>query len=202
MVIWGDNIRGQTLLERGLTPFSGLTPFVIILCACVLVSGCATMRFPSVYKVEGREVKDFKELDDDKALKLVTLIYNVKHEVWEEGLARSIALEQFIGLLAKRKSQYIRKSGIFNVTYDKVKLAAWADEDLGKLYDALEPKASAYYVDAAPDLTDVQNAERIMYLTATSAVETEMKKRNSKRTAFAFAGNILVGALSIAMAML
>ena len=175
---------------------------VAVLCACVLISGCATIRFPSVYKVDGKEVKNFKELDDDKALKLVTLIYNVKHEVWEEGIARSIALQQYIGLLAKRKSQYIRKSGIFSVTYDKVKLASWADEDLEKLYDILEPKASAYYVDAAPDLTDVQNTERIMYLTAMSAVEMEMKKRNSKRTAFALAGNILVGALSIAMAML
>jgi hypothetical protein len=160
------------------------------------------MRFPSVYKVEGREVKDFKELDDDKALKLVTLIYNVKHEAWEEGIARSVTLQQYMGLLARRKSRYIRKSGIFNVTYDRVRLASWEDADLEKLYDNLGPKASAYYVDAAPDLTDIQNAERIMYLTAMSAVETEMKKRDNKRTAFALAGNILVGALSIAMAML
>jgi hypothetical protein len=180
----------------------GQIPFITLFCACLLLSGCAAVRFPSVYKVEGKEVKDFKELDDDKALKLVTLIYNVKHDVWEEGIARSIALEQYINLLAKRKSKYIRSSGIFGVTYDKVKLASWPDEDLEKLYDTIEPKASAYYVDAAPDLSDIQNAERIMYLTAMSAVEAEMKSRGSKRTAVALAGNILIGALSIAMAML
>lgn len=179
-----------------------MVKIVAVLCACALVSGCATVRFPSVYKVEGKEVREFKELDDDKALKLVTLIYNVKVEAWEEGIARSIALEQYLNLLAKRKSKYIRSSGIFSVTYDKVKLASWTDDDLYKLCDSIGPKASAYYVDAAPELSDIQNAERIMYLTALNAVEAELKNRNSKRTALGLAGNILIGALSIAMAML
>ena len=76
---------------------------IAALCACVCLSGCATMRYPRTYKVDGNVVKEFKELDDEKALKLVVFICNVKHEQWEDALARSIALHEYIGLLAKRK---------------------------------------------------------------------------------------------------
>ena len=172
------------------------------LCVCLLVSGCATMQYPTRYKVEGKEVKEFKELDDDRALKLVALIYNVKHEIWEDDIARSIALQQYIELLKKRKSQYIKKSGIFEINYEKVKISSWKDDDLMKLYDVLEPKAALYYVDAAPELNEIQNAERIIYLTALSAITTEMKKRNNTRNVVSVAGQVLMGALTVALSML
>ena len=66
---------------------------VLLLCAITILSGCATMRYPSTYKVEGKEVKEFKDLDDDKALKAVVLIYNAKSDIWEDSIARRIALE-------------------------------------------------------------------------------------------------------------
>jgi len=172
------------------------------LCVCLLVSGCATMQYPTRYKVEGKEVKEFKELDDDRALKLIALIYNVKHEIWEDDIARSIALQQYIGLLEKRRSQYIKKSGIFEISYEKVDITKWKDDDLVKLYDALEPKAALYYVDAAPELTETQNAGRIMYLTAMSAITTEMKKRNNTRNAVSIASQVLLGALTVALSIL
>jgi hypothetical protein len=111
-------------------------------------------------------------------------------------------LQEYITLLAKRKSSYIKKSGIFEVEYEKVKISKWEDADLIKLYDALIPKADAYYMNAAPELTEVQNAERIIYLTAINAIDTEMKKRRNTQSAVAIASNVLAGALSVALAMI
>lgn len=169
---------------------------------CILLCGCATMRYPCAYKVEGQEFKEFKDLDDERALKVVALIYNVKHEAWEDGIARSIALQEYQNLLSRRKSVYIKDSGIFNISYDKVKVSAWRDDDLIRLYDCLYPKACRYYEDAATDLTEAQNAERIMYLTAAGAVEKELKKRDVAAKAMSFAGQVLVGVLSIALGMI
>ena len=88
---------------------------MILLCACAALSGCATMRYPKDFKVEGRQVTDFKQLDDEKALKLVVLIYNIKPQDSEDRIARSISLDEYIKLLAKRNSPYLKKSGIFKV---------------------------------------------------------------------------------------
>lgn len=170
--------------------------------AAVMLSGCATMRYPSAYKVEGREFKEFKDLDDERALKVVALIYNVKHESWEDGVARSLALEEFQGLLEKRSSEYVKKSGIFDIAYDKVKISAWSDEDLVKLYDCLAPKTACYYTDRAPELTEIQNAERITYLTAINSLVKELKKRDITRKAMAIAGQVLTTALTVALSMI
>ena len=160
------------------------------------------MRYPGYYKVDGKEVKDFKQLDDEKALKLVVLIYNVKREGWEDGIARDIALQEYIKLLEKRNSPYIKKSGIFTVNYEKVKLSSWKDEDLIKFYRELLPRARNYYIDSAADLTEVQNAERILYLTALSVVNTEMKKRRNTRNAVTTGSEVLLGALMIALSFI
>ena len=177
---------------------------VAVFCACAVLStsGCATMRYPKTYKVDGTVFKEFKELDDEKALKLVVLICNVKHVEWEDNMARSIALKEYIGLLEKRKSAYLKKSGIFKFEYERVNLRSWADNDLMNLYDSLVPKAEGYYLDVAPKLNDFQNAERIAYLTALSAIGTEMKRRNNTRNVVTFTSQILVGALSVALSML
>jgi len=165
-------------------------------------SGCATMNYPTSYKVEGKEYTQFKELDDDRALKLVALVYNVVPENWEEGIARSITLEEYLTLLNKRKSKYINKSGIFEVKYEKVKLSAWKEEDLIKLFEILSPKADNYYMDAAPELTDVQNAQRIVYLTAINAIDTEMKKRRNTKSAVSIASQVVMTALSVALSII
>ena len=175
---------------------------VLLVCAGILISGCATMRYPSTYKVEGEEVKDFKDLDDDKALKAVALIYNAKSDIWEETIARSIALEEYLKLLKKRNSRYIKKSGVFNIKYDKVKVSKMKDDDLEKLYYALVPKAETYYMDSAPELTERENAKRLVYLTAMSSISTEMEKRNSAKNVISIAGQVLVTALTVALQIL
>ena len=175
---------------------------VLLICLCAAVSGCATMRYPSAYKVEGKEFKDFKDLDDERALKIIALIYNVKHECREDGIARSVALEEYQKLLAKRKSQYVKNSGIFDIKYDKVKLSSWEAGDLIKLYDCLTPKANAYYAECGPELTEIQNSERIVYLTAIGAVVKELKRRDITDKAMAIAGQVLSAALTIALSLI
>lgn len=83
-----------------------------------------------------------------------------------------------------------------------MKLSKWKDADLERLLYNIAPKTDTYYMDSAPELTEVQNAHRIIYLTALNSVEIELKKRNNTRTAMGIAGNILIGALSIAMSMI
>ena len=176
---------------------------IIPICASALIlSGCATMQYPSAYKVEGKEIGEFKDLDDDKALKVVALIYNVQSNTWEDGIARSIALEEYLKLLANRNSKYIKSSGIFDMKYEKVKLSSWKDEDLIKLYDTLFPKAENYYMDAAPELSETQNAGRIVCLTAINSIERELKKRNNTKGAIAVAGQVLMTVLTTALSMI
>lgn len=175
---------------------------IFLICISAMLSGCATMEYPSAYKVEGKEYKDFKQLDDDHALKVVALIYNVKTESQEDAIARSIALEEYLNLMAKRKSRYIKDSGIFSIKYDKVKISSWKDDDLIKLYDTLAPKTDAYYMDTAPELTEIQNARRIMYLTAVNSIVKELKKRENTKSAISVACQLLLTALSTALAMI
>lgn len=170
--------------------------------ACCLLCGCATMRYPGAYKVEGMEFKDFTQIDDDRALKVVALIYNVKPEGWEDGIARSLALQEYQGLLAKRKSQYVKKSGIFDIEYERVKLSSWSDNDLVRLYECLEPKARMYYTDSAPELSESQNARRIIYLTGINAAIAELKKRDITQKTIAIAGQVLSGALMVALSFI
>ena len=169
---------------------------------CIALAGCATMRYPCAYKIEGQEFKEFKDLDDERALKVVALIYNVRPDNWETGIARSVTLEEYQGLLKKRNSAYVKNSGIFAIQYEKVKLAAWKDKDLIKLYDALAPRACRYYADSAPELNEIENARRIVYLTGTSAVVKELKKRDLTQKVMTVAVQVLGSALSIALAMI
>ena len=174
--------------------------FAILLSA--ILTGCASLRYPGAYRVEGKEFKNFEELDDERALKLIALIYNVKGDAWEDGIARSIALEEYLKLLAKRKSEYVKKSGASQIKYDKVKLSTWKDEDLAKLYNEIALKTDEYYMDSAAQLTEVQNADRIVKLTALSAVARELKTRDEKKNVMVVAAKVLAGVLSIALSMI
>jgi hypothetical protein len=171
-------------------------------CLALALSGCATMRYPKAYKVEGTECVDFKELDDEKALKLIALIYNVKHQDAVDDIARSLALEQYMNLVKKRNSVYCRNSGIFDIKYDKVVLKKMGDEDLYKLYEDLEPRAGTYYMESAKELSEAQNTQRITYLTAICCVANEMRRREGTRQAMAVAGQVLAGALTVAMSFI
>jgi hypothetical protein len=175
---------------------------ILLACTSALLCGCATMRYPCAYKVEGKEAKDFKDLDDDRALKLVALIYNVKCETREDGIARSISLEEYQSLLARRKSEYIKRSGIFDIQYEKVRIAKWSDDDIIKLGDCLSCRTGRYYSESAGDLSETQNAERIMYLTAMGSIAKELKKRDITRKSLLVAGQVLSAALTFALAFI
>jgi len=177
-----------------------LTAFLA--CLAVILCGCATMRYPRAFKIEGKEFKEFKEIDDEKALKLVAQIYNLRHESWEEDMARKISLDEYISILRGRKSAYLRKSGIFNIKYEKIKLSLWKKEDLEKLYDLLEIRTENYHIETAYKLTELENAKRITYLTAINCVARELEKRENTDKVIATTGQILVTALSVAMQML
>ena len=177
-----------------------LNALVLVLLSAVLC-GCATMRFPRAYKVDGKEYAEFKDLDDEKALKVIAGIYNVQPENWEESVAKGITLDQYLTLLAKRKSRTIRESGIFNLKYDKVKLSSWKEGDLAKVYDALTPKADEFYNDSSCDLTERQNARRIVYLTAVNAISKELKNRSNAGNAIALGGQALATVLMVALSM-
>jgi len=153
--------------------------------------------------VEGKEIKNFKDLDDDKALKVVALIYNAKSDIWEEDMARSIALEEYLKLLKNRRSRYIKKSGIFNIKYDRVNVSKMKDKDLEDLYDALNPIAETYRMDSAgPELTEIQNAKRLVYLTAINSVATELEKRDNTRSVIGVVGQVLITAVTVALQIL
>jgi len=167
-----------------------------------LISGCATVNYPRIYKVDGKEYADFKELDDERALKAVALIYNARHDMSEDSIARNIALDEYMKLLKKRNSAYLKKSGIFDTKYEQVDLKKWGDGELRRLYETLKPRADLYYMDSAVDLTEAQNADRLMYLTSVNAIENELRRRGNTKNATIMAGQILVGVLSLALAMI
>lgn len=169
---------------------------------CFVLPGCATMRYPRDYKVEGHEFREFKEMDDDHALKTVALIYNVRHDEWEDSIARSIALDEYLKLLAKRKSAYIKNSGILEVKYTKVDISAWTDDELEKLCDLLVPKAEAYYKEDVEGLSEIKNAERIVYVTALNSTMRELKKRSNTRDAIMVATQVLGAVVTIALGMI
>ena len=174
----------------------------LILCLCISVSGCASMRYPRSYRVEGTECEEFKELNDDQALKMVALIYNVHFTGWEDNIAKSLTLGEFIALLEKRRSQYIEDSGIFDLEYEKIDISSWSDEDLIKLYKALLPRTEPYYIDSAHELTEEKNAERIIFLTGLGAVVKELKKRETTSNAMYILGQVLSTALTVALQMI
>jgi len=76
------------------------------------------------------------------------------------------------------------------------------DDDLERLYDALLPKAELFFMDSAPELSEAQNANRIVYLTAISSVITELKKRDNARNVISIAGQVLVTVLTVALQMI
>jgi hypothetical protein len=160
------------------------------------------MHYPTGYKVEGKEFKEFKELDNERALKLIALIYNVRTETWEDGMARSIALEEYQKLISKRSSAFVKNSGILKIEYTRANIPQWKDADLVKLYDTLNSKTADYYMNSAPELSEMQNVKRIMYVTAMNSIVKELKKRENTKTVVSVASQILLTALSTALSMI
>lgn len=152
--------------------------------------------------MEGQELVRFKDLSDDQALKMVVLIYNVKPELWEDEISRSITLSEYMALLKKRHSKYVKNSGIFDLEYKKENLKKWSDEDLLKIFNALDSKSRNYYEMTAGELSERENAVRIMRLTAMSVIVKELKTRTGTRAAMQVLGQALTVALSIAISVI
>lgn len=182
--------------------FRKIAALVALLCICSSLMGCATTRLPKGYKVEGEEYLSFKDLSDEQALKMVVLIYNIKPEAWEDEISRKLTLEEYMALLKKRHSKYVKQSGIFDLKYEKEDLKKWSDKDLIKIYETLEAKTKGYYDVTAGELSDRQNAVRVMHLTAMGVIVKELQKRETTRSALQVAGEVLTIALSVALSFI
>ncbi|MEA3489385.1 MAG: hypothetical protein U9R44_03460 [Candidatus Omnitrophota bacterium] len=173
---------------------------ILFFCLCALLSGCATTKHHYGYKLEGKEYKTFAELDDEHALMMIVMIFNVPAETFEDGVAKNITISRFMETLGKRKSAYLKNSGVFGLAHEKVELKNWNDDDLLAVYNALEPKVSAHYLKPVSELSDRENAARIVRLTGMSAVVSELRKRSNTRQAWNVLAQVLVVALNVALA--
>jgi hypothetical protein len=174
----------------------------ILLCASLLLSGCASGKYAHGYKVGEQEFVAFDDLSDENALKMVVLIHNVPAETYEEGVAKNLALKEYTGLLKKRNSKYLKESGIFELTYDKINFNEWDDEDLLTIFEALERKSNKYKYTPVSSLTDKENAARIVHFTGMAILAKELKKRINTQRAWAFVSNALTVALGVALAFI
>ena len=167
---------------------------------CMILTGCASLKHQKMgYKVDGVEFKTFKDLSDEQALKVTVMVYNVAGETPEEKIARSITLSEMIELLKKRKSAYLKNSGIFDMTYEEVDLKSWSDDDLTKVYHALKNRVDISNYRSISSLTEEENAHRIVYLTGMTAIVAELQKRDNVRQTWSVVGQVLMTALSIAV---
>ncbi len=169
---------------------------------CCSLTGCATTRQQLGYKVEGKEYKTFEELDDDKALKMVVMIYNVNTNSEEEITAKNIALTKYMKILKARNSKYLKESGVFDLSYEKIYLSKWHEEDLVRIFKHLQYQPEKYDFETTTELTEQQNTRRIVYLTAMVALAEEVKNRDNTRYAMDMFGNLLGIALAVAVSVI
>jgi len=175
---------------------------LIIAALCGSLTGCATTRQQLGYKVEGKEYKTFEELDDDKALKMVVMIYNVDTNSEEEIVAKNITLTKYMRMLKGRNSKYLKESGVFDLSYEKIYLNKWHDEDIMRVFKYLQSQPEKYDFETAAELPEQLNARRIVYLTAMVSIAEEAKKRDSTRYAMDMFGNFLGIALAVAVSLI
>ncbi len=175
---------------------------LIVIALCFSLTGCATTRQQLGYKVEGKEYKTFEELDDDKALKMVVMIYNVNTNSQEEIAAKNIALTKYMRILKGRNSKYLKESGVFDLGYEKIYLNKWHDEDLRRVFKYLQSQPEKYDFETTAELTEQQNTRRIVYLTAMVSIAEEVKKRDNSRYAMDVFGNMLGVAIAVAVSLI
>lgn len=174
----------------------------ILLCASLLLSGCASTKFAHGYKIGEKEFVQFKDLNDENALKMVVLLHNVSAETYEEGVAKNLTIEEYTKLLKKRNSKYLKESGVFELAYDKINFNEWGDEDLLTIFEALERKSNKYKYEPVSSLTDQENASRIVHFAGMAMIAKELKKRTNTQRAWAFISNALTVALGVALAFI
>lgn len=172
---------------------------VLAALAGLLLPGCATARYDHGYRIEGKTYHSFRDMDDDTALKMFAAIYNVHARSYTEQIAKDLTLETYLEALRERNSEYIDTSGIYDVPYDRVNLVNMPSEDLVRLFDELEKEYPRYrHVDIAA-LSEARSARRVIALTGMYEIAGELKRRDNTRRAWAFLGQALQVALSVAV---
>jgi hypothetical protein len=172
---------------------------VLAVSAGLLLSGCATARYDHGYRVEGRTYHTFEDMDDDTALKMVAAVYNVHARSYTEQIAKDLTLETYLDVLRKRNSGYIDTSGIYDVPYDPVDLSTMPSEDLVRVFEELEKEYQRYRHADISALSDARSARRVINLTGMHEIAGELQRRDNTRRAWAFLGQALQVALSVAV---
>lgn len=167
------------------------------------LAGCATTKTQQYgYKVEGKEYRKFEELNDDEAMKVVISFFNVPEETYEDGVAKGLTIEKYMGVLEKRKSKYIKDSGIFSLAYQEIDLKLWNDQDLVTVYEALERRTIEYRYAPVATLSERENALRICRLTGMSCLVSELRRRKNTQEAWGVVAQVLTIGLQVALSML
>jgi hypothetical protein len=176
---------------------------LLVLSAVFLASGCATTKYDYKYRIDGQEYGDFKNLSDEAALKAVVMTYNVKTESADELIAKTLTLQTQMDMLAKRKSAYIRSSGVFEqIKFDRLDLKTWTDDELILAYNTLKEKTILSYDKPSDTLTEQENARRIVYMAGMQVIVNELEKRENTKQAWAVAAQLLSTALTVAVSMI
>jgi len=175
---------------------------IFILFISLAVPGCATTSCVGVLDESGKKVKKFKDLSDEEALKTVVAIYNCVPPSDEDIIAKNIALKEYIGELAKRKSTYLEGSGVFQLTYKDEMLKTWSDQQTAEMYRLLEAKAVRYDKTDIGGLSEQDKALRLIRITAMQVIYREGTKRDIFRNTMLMATNVLMVAMSVAVSIL
>ncbi|MDP8298732.1 MAG: hypothetical protein P9L88_02340 [Candidatus Tantalella remota] len=171
----------------------------LVLALAFVITGCATTRHHFGYKVDGKAYTKFDELTDEQALKMTILVFNVRTEAYDDGVARSVTLTELMEQLKKRKSSYLKNSKVFELHYETIDIESWSDDDLIGMYNALEAKMSVYNGRDIVALSDRENALRIARITGMTEMVNELKRRQNKRQAWNIFAQVLTTALQVAI---
>ena len=180
-----------------------ITKILLTAFICFFMAGCATTKFRYNYKIDGEECADFNKLSDEQALKAVVMTYNVKTESADELIAKTLTLQSQMDMIAKRKSAYIKSSGVFDeIKFDRLDLKTWTDDDLILAYNTLKDKGNLSYDKPSATLNEKENARRIIYMTGMQALVNELERRENTRQAWGVAAQLLSAALTVAVSMI
>jgi len=177
---------------------------VMTVAMCVSVYGCASTgnNAKGIYISEKAEYKEFKELTDQEAVDMVCRIYNVIARTRFEEMAKSIALSEYMKALGKRKSALVRDSGILNVEYEKVDIRKWTNDEIISFNSLLNARLAKYSTEPLAYLTDEENIERVVFLTARECVASDIKRRQGFEYGMGVAEMLLGAAASAALSFI
>lgn len=171
----------------------------VILSLGLLSGGCASTGSKLAYDKQSDKYELLDDVSDEKALETYTLIYNVQPRTWELETAKNLSLEEFSEALKKRKSRFIKESGVFDLEYNKVDLKNWSDTQLLEFYDHLDARVKNIDISAIPESTDDENALRIIYMSARDRIAREGYRREGLRNFWTIFGQVINVALAVAI---